>query len=315
MTRPWMPLYVADYLADTGHLGTLEHGAYLLLIMHYWQNGKLPTDDAQLARICRMSKSGWNSVRETMAALFDENWRHKRVEEELTRATNIISARSGSGKAGAESRWGKVSSKTRSERLADARQIAQHTPSEWLAMLAIFDGCVKCGELQSDLIGGKCVKDHIVPLYQGGSDGLENIQPMCRNCNSAKGGDTTDYRDKALPDWRKRLTKRLANGSPSPVHTPTEGSNSSTSENSGLFPPERKKYAFEFGVVKLTKHDLEQWESAFPHVSVKSELMAAEPWLAREKNWFQAAAGLLAKRQREATKTGPPEQAVGHRSL
>jgi uncharacterized protein YdaU (DUF1376 family) len=63
-------------------LSTVEHGAYLLLIMDYWTNGSLPDDDEQLARIARMSQSEWMCVRSTLFSLFGPKWRHKRIEKE-----------------------------------------------------------------------------------------------------------------------------------------------------------------------------------------------------------------------------------------
>lgn len=97
MKRPWMPLYIGDYLADTGHLTTREHGAYLLLIMHYWQNDGLPADDRKLARIAKVSLKEWASLREVMSAFFTEGtWRHDRIEQELEKVRSISSKRSAS---------------------------------------------------------------------------------------------------------------------------------------------------------------------------------------------------------------------------
>lgn len=84
--HPWMPLYAADFLADTSHLTAAETGAYLCLIMHYWMKGGLPTDNRQLARIARMTARQWADSRETLAAFFGEGWTHERVDEERQKA-------------------------------------------------------------------------------------------------------------------------------------------------------------------------------------------------------------------------------------
>jgi uncharacterized protein YdaU (DUF1376 family) len=53
----WMPWYVGDYLRDTAHLDTHEHGAYLLLLAHAWQHdGAIPLDHERLRKITKLSQ-------------------------------------------------------------------------------------------------------------------------------------------------------------------------------------------------------------------------------------------------------------------
>lgn len=104
MSRPWMPFYIADYLADTGHLSTLEHGAYMLLIMHYWQHSRLPDDESKLARICRMTSAEWSASRETLADLFDDGWKHGRIDAEIERADEKYRKRAEAGQRGGKAK-------------------------------------------------------------------------------------------------------------------------------------------------------------------------------------------------------------------
>lgn len=101
MSRPWMPLYVADYLGDTRRLKTIEHGAYMLLIMEYWQHGGLPDNDEELAEITGLDIDEWIAMRSKIARLFQDGWRHKRIDAELAKAADISERR----KASAERRW------------------------------------------------------------------------------------------------------------------------------------------------------------------------------------------------------------------
>jgi uncharacterized protein YdaU (DUF1376 family) len=85
----WMPLYPGDYLRDTRHLTTLQHGAYLLLIMEYWVKGRLPGTDSERRRITALSSKQWRSNRSALAALFSADWRHERIERELEKAREL----------------------------------------------------------------------------------------------------------------------------------------------------------------------------------------------------------------------------------
>jgi uncharacterized protein YdaU (DUF1376 family) len=100
-----MPLYVADYIADTLHLTTLEHGAYLLLLMAYWRRGEpLPDDNKFLAKITNLHHHRWVKVRKCLEVFFEVTngvWIHKRLEKEILRS----SARSAAGVRANSERW------------------------------------------------------------------------------------------------------------------------------------------------------------------------------------------------------------------
>jgi uncharacterized protein YdaU (DUF1376 family) len=100
MNRPWMPLYVGDYLGDTGHLTTAQHGAYLLLMMHYWRKGELPDDDRQLSKITKLPLRTWCEYRPTLQDFFYEGWKHKRIDAELARMLHVSQKRAIAGQKG-----------------------------------------------------------------------------------------------------------------------------------------------------------------------------------------------------------------------
>jgi len=54
MTNAWYAHYPGDYGRDTAHLSLIQHGAYRLLLDHYYAtSAPLPADIAALYRICR----------------------------------------------------------------------------------------------------------------------------------------------------------------------------------------------------------------------------------------------------------------------
>ena len=84
---PYMQLYTSDYLADTAHLTTEEHGAYLLLLMNYWQRAKpLDNSNGRLAHVARLSAERWAAIEPVLAEFFTidgDTWTQARIERDL----------------------------------------------------------------------------------------------------------------------------------------------------------------------------------------------------------------------------------------
>src|SRR3990167_10273581 len=97
-TQPaYMALYPADYLGDTVHLTCEEHGAYMLLLMYLWQRGgRVPDDDARLARVVRLDGHRWLSMKEVLRHLLtieDGHVTQKRLYAELEKARALSDIR------------------------------------------------------------------------------------------------------------------------------------------------------------------------------------------------------------------------------
>jgi uncharacterized protein YdaU (DUF1376 family) len=97
MSHAFMMFYPGDYLRDTGHLSTEEHGAYLLLLWHAWtQNGVLPPDDELLRRITRLAPKAWARSRAIVLGFFtlkDDGYHQKRMDRELAKARAMVAKR------------------------------------------------------------------------------------------------------------------------------------------------------------------------------------------------------------------------------
>jgi len=76
-----------------------------------------------------------------------------------------------------------------------------YTAAEWKALVNHFGNkCLCCG--RTDV---KLTADHVIPISKGGSSFIENMQPLCRSCNSRKKDKTIDYRPGAgIGRWIQR---------------------------------------------------------------------------------------------------------------
>lgn len=131
----WMPLWIADYQADTMHLNTTQHGAYILLLMHHWRAGGVPDDISQLAAITRCDQSLFRrSIWPVLCGFFTKDGGclvQKRALAERALAEELTEKRSTAGKEGAKRRWGKSNFKDGTDGKAMAKPLANASQTQW----------------------------------------------------------------------------------------------------------------------------------------------------------------------------------------
>jgi len=111
VTDSYYPFFPGDYLRDTQDLSLTEHGAYLIMLSHYYCHEGLTSNKSRLYRICKAftdeEKESIDTVRERY--FMDDgngNLINKRAEIEIKKRKAFLEEQSRKGKISARVRWG-----------------------------------------------------------------------------------------------------------------------------------------------------------------------------------------------------------------
>ena len=118
MSFAYMPFFTGDYLRDTRHLTMSEHGCYVLLLMHCWdQKGPVPLDERKILGICN-ARSGdeIEAMRRVISEFFvrmSDGYYNTRMQTEIERSEILSRSRSEAGRKGYQARAKQLPNKSK----------------------------------------------------------------------------------------------------------------------------------------------------------------------------------------------------------
>ena len=107
MSDQYYRFFQGDYLRDTGDLTLVEHGAYHILLHHYYTQEWLPADRQKLYRICRaFTQEEMTAVDTIVQRYFTENGegriKNRKAEEEIAGRRIFLEEQARKAKLGGE---------------------------------------------------------------------------------------------------------------------------------------------------------------------------------------------------------------------
>jgi uncharacterized protein YdaU (DUF1376 family) len=119
--------HLGDYARDTGHLTTLEHGIYTLLLDFYYSSERpIPRDKA--FRIAKANPEETQMVLTEFFKLTDLGWIHSRADREIAASREKTERNREVGKLGGRRKVTQTVTQEEPKRLANGTQATSHKP-------------------------------------------------------------------------------------------------------------------------------------------------------------------------------------------
>lgn len=129
----------------------------------------------------KKSRKKWRTEHAEDARFRAKKWAEDHKERNRTKATEW-------NKTHREARR-LISLKAAHKRRALEKDSGSFTSEEWIALCEKYDyRCLRCKDKRPLTV------DHVIPISRGGTNTIDNIQPLCQSCNSIKHVKVLDYR-------------------------------------------------------------------------------------------------------------------------